>query len=393
MKIAIVGAGLVGVITARTLVDDGHEVTVYERHPGIAAEASYAPAGLLAPELVGLGADFGQLDRPLPAGGLGGALRRWRQGRPAAMQRRREQLQGLARRSRAKLEVWLGEPPAVERCDGLLIRLGDRLTASRLEAALAADGLGGQAVERLDGAGWSSLEPDLAVDTPGIGALLHPAGRQFNVRQMVHLLRDQAERAGARFVFGVEVRELRPGRPASLAWRDAAGRPHGAEADHVVVCTGASGPERWGLHRGLQREAGLSLTLPLRDPNHGPVRGLFDPESSLLTARLGDRIRVAGLWHRPSRGGPTASQVDALYRHVQRVYPGVSRHDRGQVWSGQVLGSADGLPVVGPAGGEGLWAHLGHGRMGLALAPAGAAALAVQLAGRDPSLNALLGAA
>lgn len=393
MKIAIVGAGLVGVVTARTLVDDGHEVLVFERHPGIASEASYAPGGLLAPELIGLGGEFDRLDRALPPRGLKGAWKRWRQQRPAAQQRRREWLLGLARRSQAQWDAWLGAPPAVEHCEGLLIRLGDRLMASRLESVLSGQPDLGPALERLDGGNWSSLEPDLAVDTPGIGALLAAQARQHNVRQMVHMLREQAEQAGARFVFGVEVRDLRPGKPAALGWRDASGKVHTQQADHVVVCTGAGGPDRWGLHGGLQRESGLSLTLPLRDPNHGPVRGLFDPESGLLLARLGDRVRLSGAWHRPQRHGPSAAQVDALYRHVQRVFPGVSRHDRGQVWTGHVLSSPDGLPRVGPAGGEGLWMHLGHGRLGLALAPAGAAALAVQLAGRDPSLGALLQAA
>ena len=52
MKIAIVGAGIVGVTTAYELAADGHEVTVFERRGTAAEETSFANAGLVAPGYV-----------------------------------------------------------------------------------------------------------------------------------------------------------------------------------------------------------------------------------------------------------------------------------------------------------------------------------------------------
>jgi glycine/D-amino acid oxidase-like deaminating enzyme len=52
MKIAIVGAGIIGVTTAWELVSDGHEVTVFERRGAAAEEASFANAGVVAPGYV-----------------------------------------------------------------------------------------------------------------------------------------------------------------------------------------------------------------------------------------------------------------------------------------------------------------------------------------------------
>ena len=49
MKIAIVGAGIIGVTTAYELAHDGHEVTVLEQRSAAAEEASFANAGLLSP--------------------------------------------------------------------------------------------------------------------------------------------------------------------------------------------------------------------------------------------------------------------------------------------------------------------------------------------------------
>ena len=65
MKIAIVGAGIVGVSTAYELARDGHEVTVFEQRNAAAEEASFANAGLLSPHLL----------TPWAAPGLGNPLK------------------------------------------------------------------------------------------------------------------------------------------------------------------------------------------------------------------------------------------------------------------------------------------------------------------------------
>src|SRR5947208_414399 len=52
MRVAVIGAGIVGVTTAYELAVDGHEVTVYERRGSVAAETSFANAGVIAPGYV-----------------------------------------------------------------------------------------------------------------------------------------------------------------------------------------------------------------------------------------------------------------------------------------------------------------------------------------------------
>jgi D-amino-acid dehydrogenase len=49
MKIAVIGAGIIGVTTAWELARDGHEVTVFERRIAAAEEGSFANSGLIAP--------------------------------------------------------------------------------------------------------------------------------------------------------------------------------------------------------------------------------------------------------------------------------------------------------------------------------------------------------
>jgi D-amino-acid dehydrogenase len=52
MRVAIVGAGIIGVTTAYELAADGHEVTVFERRSAAAEETSFANAGVVAPGYV-----------------------------------------------------------------------------------------------------------------------------------------------------------------------------------------------------------------------------------------------------------------------------------------------------------------------------------------------------
>ena len=52
MRVAVIGAGVIGVTTAYELAADGHEVTVFERRGTVAAESSFANAGLVAPGYV-----------------------------------------------------------------------------------------------------------------------------------------------------------------------------------------------------------------------------------------------------------------------------------------------------------------------------------------------------
>ena len=49
MRIAVLGAGVIGVTTAYELARDGHDVTVIERLPEAAGFTSFANAGLVSP--------------------------------------------------------------------------------------------------------------------------------------------------------------------------------------------------------------------------------------------------------------------------------------------------------------------------------------------------------
>src|SRR5260221_6789698 len=48
MRVLVLGAGVVGVTAGWYLAQDGHEVTVLDRHPGAALETSFANGGQIS---------------------------------------------------------------------------------------------------------------------------------------------------------------------------------------------------------------------------------------------------------------------------------------------------------------------------------------------------------
>ena len=122
MKIAIVGAGIVGVTTAYELAQDGHAVTVFEQRSAAAEEASFATGGLLAPGVLSPWSAPGTMQMPSYFGSqaplrLGSALtlselswlRRWRRAARACARSGEplpplRALERLARYSHARLQ-------------------------------------------------------------------------------------------------------------------------------------------------------------------------------------------------------------------------------------------------------------------------------------------------
>jgi len=115
----VIGAGIVGVTTAYELAADGHAVTVFERRNTVAAETSFANAGVIAPGYVTpwaapgmpwkvMSQVFGRHAAVRFAGLPSLAQCRWmwrwwRACRPAVYRRNRSAMQTLAQYSRQRL--------------------------------------------------------------------------------------------------------------------------------------------------------------------------------------------------------------------------------------------------------------------------------------------------
>lgn len=415
MRIAVIGAGMVGTTTAFELALDGHEVTVYERLSGIAAEVSFAPGGLqAATALAGWGPEWlTQRTRPRWSQamvGLSQALRhpghaswlwqRWRAGAAGHAAASRSAARQLADASRNRVQE-LSDNLALdyERHAGCLLLLRKPRDLARTRGALGHLSAAGLTHTLLDADQARQIEPGL---DPGVTlhAGIHlPGDSVANSRHFAQLLKTEAQRRGVRFQFDLEVVDLHAGPPWQLHCRatsesqqarDASATPP-CSVDAVILCTALGAPQlmaRLGYRLPMVAMHGYTITAPIQsrdsmtDP--GPQAAVVDVAEQVQLSRLGERVRVSGgaILGTPSPGSDRAAW-DRLYRILDTWFPGAARISKAQEWRGARPMLPSGLPAIGPTTRPGLWVNTGHGDQGWAFACGSARLLADQVAGRQ----------
>ena len=413
MRVAIIGAGIIGVTTAYELVADGHEVSVFERGPGVAGGTSFANAGVIAAGHIAPWAAPGMPRQmltqlfgrhaPMRLGGLTALglapwmWRWWRACRPAVHQANRVRMHRLAQYSRERLD---GLTQSLrldhERSAGYTVLLRDERDLKLARGGIKLLSELGVRFELLDAARTRLVEPGLNEDTPLRAAIHLPGDGVGNCRQFAHLLKAEAQRLGAQFHFQQAVRAIRPGAPATLALGAGAGAGAGEQSfDAVVVCAGPQAGELLaaiGLKLPLAPVWGYSLTAPLRlRDDHaevGPRSAVMDERYKVAITRLGRRVRVAG----SAELGGSAQQfhpgaMATLYQVLHDWFPGAAQMAQAQRWKGARPMLPDGPPVLGASGRPGVWLNLGHGASGWALSAGSARVLADLVGGRDPALD------
>jgi len=436
MKIAVIGAGIIGVTTAYELSADGHQVTVFERRGSVAAETSFANAGVIAPGYVtpwaapGMPAKvLGQMLRQhapvrirgLPITALPWMWRWWRACRLRTYQANRLRMQRLAHFSRDRLHALTAELKLdYERSDGYLVLLRTAKDLAMVQPGLASLAELKTRFETLDAAQCRVVEPGLNVEAELHAGIYLPDDEVGNCRQFSHLLRGEAQRMGARFRFHTNVLRIIGGPSPQLVHEHAppqesvtlaastesaandaqdtqpmALEPVTEGFDAVVVCAaiGSAALLRpLGLKLPLQAVHGYSITAPLRRhegrADHGPRSALMDEHYKVAISRLGARVRVAG--SAEIGGSDTlqhAGSLDTLYKVLHDWFPGSAHLGQAQRWKGARPMLPDGPPVLGRSGIDGVWLNLGHGSSGWALSCGSARLLAGALAGRPAAID------
>ena len=422
MRIAVVGAGIIGVTSAYELAADGHQVTVYERHAAVASETSFANAGVVAPGYVTPWAApgmplkvlrhlFGR-HAPVRFGGANALAqlpwmwRWWRACRPAVYQANRGRMVQLARYSSQRLQALTQALQLdYEQARGLLVLLRSARELDQAQASLRVLAELQVGFELLDAAQCRQLEPGLNADMPLQAGVSLPRDEVGNCRQFAHLLKAQAQQLGARFLFQHDVRALRPGSAPQVVASDlsAAGPAHGgrggriveADFDAVLVCAGHQARrllKPLGLKLPIAPVYGYSVTAPLSlgelSGAVGPHGAVMDEKFKVAISRLGQRIRVAG--SAEIGGQPqqlNAAALATLYKVLDDWFPGAARLSQASAWKGARPMLPDGPPVLGCSRVPGIWLNLGHGSSGWALACGSARLVADLVAEREPAID------
>ncbi|MAQ83979.1 MAG: FAD-dependent oxidoreductase [Maritimibacter sp.] len=401
VKVAIVGAGIVGVSTALWLQRDGHDVTLIDR-AGPAEGTSYGNGGVLAsagivpitgpglmrkaPKMLfdpkqPLFMKWGYVPRLLPW------LARYMTHATAAEARRiasavagvvgdsyAEHL-SLAKGTRA--EKWLASSDYVFIYD-------DR-------AAFEADAFGwglrrenGYSWEELEGSAFRAYDPAFA-DHLGFAVRLPDHGRIADPGRYVKDLAAEVEAAGGRILKAdVEDFVIEGGRVTGL-------RAEGdtIPCDAAVVATGVwSGPltKALGLKVPLESERGYHMEF--WNPSITPRSPVMVAGGKFVITPMEGRIRAAGIVEFGGLdAGPSAAPFELLQKNVAAALPGLTQ-EKVTRWMGHRPAPADSIPVIGEVpGAKGVFTGFGHHHIGLTGGPKTGRLLAQMIQGRQPNID------
>jgi D-amino-acid dehydrogenase len=413
MRIAVIGAGIVGVTTAFELAVDGHEVTVFERRTAAAEEASFANAGVVAPGYVtpwaapGMPAKVARyllsehapvrVSWPLSSGEIGWMWRWYRACDGATYAANRARMQRLAFYSRTRLhDITEHFGLDYDRSTGYMVLLRTDKDRKLVQPGLQVLRDAGVTFHEIEPAAARAIEPALNPDTAFAGAIHLPQDEVGNCRQFALQLKAESQARGVRFEFNSTVAPLDGATPGSLRVTDAQGATSQWNFNAIVVCGGVDSAlllRPVGLHVPLAPVYGYSVSAPIREPLNAPRSAIMDERYKVAISRMGQRVRVAGS---AELGGSLAkkraSSIQTLYKVLRDWFPGAAQlaSTNGaavQEWKGARPMLPDGPPLLGATGVPGVWINIGHGSSGWALSCGSARVVADLMAGRKPDVD------
>ena len=421
MKMAVIGAGVVGVATAYELALEGHDVTVFERRSAVAEEASFATSGVIAPGCVGPWAASGMtrtllnhwlhrptslsLNLPLKGGDWAWLKRANQSGKSGVWRSNRSRMQRLAFYSRERLD-YLVESLSLEfeASQGLLLLLRSEKEHECAQIELQQWLDAGVVALGVSAAQARSLEPALNTETALTAAIHFPNDGVANCRQFALLLRRKAQLLGVDFKFNTTVVSLNAGRPATLLTTiEGSSRVSEHMSDRVVVCAGVGAApllKPLGLVIPMGTVYAHSVSATIGEAMNAPRSAVIDERYKATICRLGQRIRVSGA---AELGGDihvkTPASLQMLYEILQDWFPGAALFSGSdpragcnlsagvQEWKGAYPVMPDGPPLIGDSGIPGVWLNVGHGTHGWALACGSARALADLVTGHPTHID------
>jgi D-amino-acid dehydrogenase len=417
VRVAVLGAGVIGLATAWWLARDGHDVVVVDRNDGVALETSFANGAQLSYSYVAPLAGPGVLPKIPPW-----LLRRdsplrfypaldpdqWRWLARFVLACTRTQSEQTTRRLLAlsfysrRLMHELVESEALEfghQRNGKLVVHPDPDSYANARALVEYQRSLGCEQEALDPGACVALEPALDPGHGGLGARLaggiHTPSEEVGdcYRFCVGLERHLMARTHVRFALGTQVRRLVAERRRVVAVETSSGP---IDADAFVVAAGsASGRlvKPLGLRLPVYPLKGYSLTLPVIGP--APRVSVTDAKRKVVYAPLatpaGPTLRVAGMadiagWSRE----PDPVRLRQLVAEARSAFPQAADYEAPLAsmapWCGLRPATPLGSPILGATPIANLFVNAGHGALGWTLALASGRVLADTVEGRTPEV-------
>jgi D-amino-acid dehydrogenase len=412
MKIAVLGAGLIGTASAWYLARAGHEVLVVDRQPEPGLETSFANGGQISvghcEPWANPGAPWrvlrwlGRADAPLlfrpqpdPAQWLW-AARFLLECLPARTRRNTAEAFALARYSRELLGD-LRRDTGIEydqATRGILQFFTDAREFERASHTVEALRARGLDTELKTPAECVAIEPALMREREKLaGGIYTPSDESGDARIFTCRLANLALTAGVRFRYSVNVcgLQVEGGEISRAIIDDEAGIEESLRADAYVVALGSYSPlllRKIGVRVPVYPVKGYSATFALQEGDQAPEVSLTDDTHRLVFSRLGTRLRVAGTAELNGYDtGLNEVRCEALVRRTFELFPDVGGRPDVQFWAGLRPATPSNLPCIGRSRYPNLYLNTGHGTLGWTMACGSGHALADIVGGRRPEVD------
>ena len=415
MKIAIIGAGVIGCTTAWEALRQGHEVILIEGREGPGLSTSFANGGQLSYDYVAPLADPGVF-QDLPKWLLNPASplrfrpqidpRQWcwlaaflKACNADTARASTQALLQLSHLSRDTLHAWMKESPIDfhHQANGKLIAYRSPHLLEKARKQLEYQARHGSQQRILNRQEAVELEPALAhLGNALAGCVYTPTEEVGDCYLFTRTLFERIQAhpaASTRCNAQVKRLNIRQGRVLSAELENG----ERIEADQFIVANGLQGQDLLKQHGesvSLYGLKGYSLSIPLAATPEAqtgaqtpvaPSISVTDYERRIVYARLGDIVRIAAMVDM----GDTSSairpeRIRHLQAEVSRSFPGLAVN-RAQAWAGDRPATPEGRPIISRSRRLGnLWLNLGHGALGFTLA-CGSAVLLQALMNQRPA--------
>lgn len=410
MRIAVVGAGVVGTSVAWELTARGHQIVLIERCSDVAQETSYAngaqlhaghaapwnPPGVLRDAIAWLG----KPDSPLRINPLrvlrnpSWSLRFLANATARRYRRHADANAVLALYGLQQARAWRDELDLsfAARDSGILKLFDDpdALEQGCTEAA-AVEALGIR--HQVLGVDETLAREPALSDTADqlAGAIEFPDDGCGDPLQFTAALAQRLTAEGAELWLDTTARRLLGG-PAGVEGVETS---RGIiDADAVVVAAGSYSPaltRSFGLRLPIEPVKGYSVSIPLHGIEGAPGMPIIDDARKVVVTRLGEQLRIAG---KAEITGFDLRLDERRWRAVREQ--GLSRFPRlaeqladapSQPWAGLRPMTCDGPPILGPTPISGLHLATGVGHLGWTFAAGSARLVADQLEERTCDLD------
>lgn len=387
--VTVIGAGIVGLASAAALVRSGRSVTIVDANAAVGAstsagngcQLSYGYVAPLAqpsllPELPELLFTKAAPLRIVPQWDV--AQWRWMLRFLQACSPSRATASSLAllelgRQSREETDLWLQDSDldALSYSEaGKLVVLPSAAAFAKARQQLEMQAPYGPPQRPIDEAECLRVEPALHAFKGRIAGAIHtPSECAIDSLALCRELELQLREHGVRFELGNKVQDVRTanGRVTHVVTDTGT-----AEVDGLVLATGpgsAAMARKLGFYLPVYPLKGYSITARIKDPDGVPHVSVTDASKKVVYARIGDRLRVAGVAE--VRGYDTsisAPRITELVSHTRAAFGSAVELDDVSPWAGLRPATPTSVPVIGPSPVRNVFLNVGHGALGLTLA-------------------------